>query len=93
MRILGEIDHPRLKITVFKMDDKLSLKLEDGLFEQTYKFRKGEEGASNMQDMQRFCNPGFLRSAEAIFRAMRENRFERGLPKTDASANEFDEII
>lgn len=42
MRIIGNIDHPNMKITVFKMDNKLSIKFELGLYEQTYKFRESE---------------------------------------------------
>ncbi|MEL7123268.1 MAG: hypothetical protein AAFO07_27720 [Bacteroidota bacterium] len=41
MRIIGYIKHPVLKITVFQMDNRLSVKLETGLYEQTYKFRQG----------------------------------------------------
>ena len=43
MRVIGNIDHPILKITAFKMDNKLSIKFESGLFEQTYKFRESEQ--------------------------------------------------
>ena len=42
MRIIGQIDHPDMKITVFKMDNKLSMKFELGLYEQTFKFRESE---------------------------------------------------
>ena len=39
MRILGYIDHPVVKITVFKMDNKFSVKFESIHYEQTFKFR------------------------------------------------------
>ena len=42
MRILGYIDHPVLKITVFKTDTRLAVKFEDRFLEQTYKFRMQE---------------------------------------------------
>ena len=43
MRIIGNIDHPTLKITAFKHDGKLSVKFEVGLMEQTYKFRESDK--------------------------------------------------
>lgn len=43
MRIVGDIPHPTLKITVFLHDSKYSLKFESGLYELTYKFRSGDE--------------------------------------------------
>jgi hypothetical protein len=43
MRIIGNIEHPVMKITVFKMDNKLSVKFETGLYEQTFKFRESNE--------------------------------------------------
>jgi len=42
MRIIGEIDHPTLKITVFKNGNRFSIKFEDGGVEQTYKFDDGQ---------------------------------------------------
>ncbi|MCB0705659.1 MAG: hypothetical protein KDC34_10135 [Saprospiraceae bacterium] len=92
MRIIGEIPHLRLKITVFQMNEKLSIKLEDGLLEQIYKFRKGE-GIELLEDAKRFCTPTFLQSVESIFRAMNENRFKNLTPSASASDNEFDQII
>ena len=41
MRIIGEIEHSNLKITVFQHDSRISIKFETGMYEQTYKFRTG----------------------------------------------------
>lgn len=43
MRIVGDIPHPILKITIFLHDSKYSVKFESGLYELTYKFRSGED--------------------------------------------------
>lgn len=43
MRIVGDIPHPALKITIFQHDSKYSVKFESGLYEMTYKFRSGED--------------------------------------------------
>ncbi len=42
MRIVGDIPHPTLKITLFLHDSKYSVKFESGLYELTYKFRSGD---------------------------------------------------
>ena len=39
MRILGYLDRPGLVVTVFKHDNKISIKLELDLMEQIYKLR------------------------------------------------------
>ena len=43
MRIIGYLPHDSFKITVFKDNNRLSVKFESGLYEQTYKFRDRPE--------------------------------------------------
>jgi len=38
MRVIGEIEHPEVKITVFHWNNKYLVKFERGMLEQTYKF-------------------------------------------------------
>jgi len=40
MRIVGEIEHPNLKITIFHHENKYSVQVEDGQVSQNYKFRE-----------------------------------------------------
>lgn len=61
MRILGYIDHPTLKITVFKMDNRLSVKFESGLYEQTYKFRSGMK-IDDLKDIQTLVDAPFIQA-------------------------------
>lgn len=42
MRLLANIPHPVLRISIFTNDNRFSLKFEAGLYEQTYKFRDGD---------------------------------------------------
>ena len=42
MRILSEIPHPYFKITVFKHQDQVSLKINHLVYETVLKFRDGE---------------------------------------------------
>lgn len=92
MRILGYIDHPYLKITVFKMDTRLSVKLEDAFFEQTYKFRQ-EDRLSRFEDVKRLIDKPFIEGVLDHFKqmhALRDAALNRNLP---AGENEFEEII
>ena len=37
MRVIAELPHPVCKITIFSMNQKFIIKLEKGVYEQTYK--------------------------------------------------------
>ena len=55
MRIIGEIPHDFLKITVFKMNEKLSIKFEHDLLEQIIKFREGS-AVNDLESAKAFVN-------------------------------------
>ena len=40
MRVLAELPHPKCKITIFGMNQKYLIKLEQGGLEQTYKLNE-----------------------------------------------------
>ena len=42
MRIIGQIEHPDLKITVFKSDNRISVKFENEGYEQIFKLGADE---------------------------------------------------
>ncbi|RMG86687.1 MAG: hypothetical protein D6714_03785 [Bacteroidetes bacterium] len=93
MRIIGYVEHPVLKITVFKMDTKLSVKFETGLYEQTYKFRV-QEGLENISDVQKLVDEGFINNVLEQMKAMHATRMqalERHRPPK--GADEFDTIV
>lgn len=93
MRIIGEIPHPRLKITLFKMGGRVSVKLENALGEQTYKLGD-DERFQTPEAVARLLDEAFLEGAEEIMQAMRQNRLralERLFPPLEENA--FDEII
>lgn len=93
MRIIGHIDHPDWKITVFKMDNRLSVKLETGLYEQTYKFRQGE-GMDTLADVSALLDQDFLAAAERHFASMHQARLSAQARKDAAEGEEpFFEII
>ena len=93
MRVIGNIDHPILKITAFKMDNKLSIKFESGLFEQTYKIRESEQ-LSTFEDLQNLVDEGFINDVMEELKKMnqiKKSAFSRYL--TQAEEDEFEDII
>lgn len=90
MRIIGTIDHPEWKITVFKMDNRLSVKLETGLYEQIYKFRTGER-VDTLEEVRQFLDQDFMEAVARHFASMHQARLA-SLSKKQAE-EDFDEII
>ncbi len=92
MRIVGEIDHPRLKISIFKNEGKFSIKFEGGLLEQTYKFRD-DERLGSVDHVKRIVDADFITEIENILRGMKQAQMqamERAFP---IDAHEFDVIL
>lgn len=73
MRIVGSIDHPEWKITIFRSDNRLSVKFESGLVEQTFKFRDGE-GIDQADDVHRLVDERFLAEIAALMQQMKLTR-------------------
>ncbi len=92
MRIIGHIEHPRLKITVFKMDNRLSLKIEDEYAEETFKFRQ-QEGLSTLEDVQRLADDSFLKATEQRLLQMRRQAADALARIAPPPPDEFDAIL
>ncbi len=93
MRIIGYIEHPNMKITIFRTDVQLSVKFETGLYEQTYKFRQSE-GFGTVNDVAKMIDQPFLDFVEEEFSRMHKanyDAFSRYMPKTEME--EFEVII
>lgn len=92
MRIIGYLDFPGVKTTVFKMDNRVSIKFETGLYEQIYKFREGE-GADTLEDIRKIFTEPMIKSVMAQFQQMHTVR-NQGLAAANRGASEevFDEI-
>ena len=92
MRILGYIDHDRIKITVFEDNNKLIVQCEDGLCQQTYKFRNGGV-AEDLASMKKLIDTAFITKVEEQLQSMRSTR-QAALSRMTASfEDEFDTII
>ena len=91
MRIIGNIEHPVLKISVFRNDNRISIKFENAQYEQIFKMR---ESITNVAEAQRFADTAFCKNVETQFAAMHQNKIDamqRFLPLQNE--DEFDEII
>ncbi len=93
MRILGNIDHPNYKITVFQLDHKYAIKFEDNLYEQTFKIRSSP-AISGMADLQKLVDEEFLLNVKRRFIRMHSDlgdTFQRNFGEEEEE--DFDEIV
>lgn len=88
MRIIDEINHGDLKVTVFKMNDRLSLKFEKDLNEVIFKFRDGS--GFDINNYRSYINESLLLKMETLLfsaNVIKHDALERinptddGLPK------------
>lgn len=93
MRIIGQIEHPQLKITVFKMENRISVKFENSLYEQTFKLGE-DERLGELEQVQKLIDAPFLEQVQAGFRMMHQTRlsaYDRIFPAPQQP--EFETII
>ena len=93
MRIIGQIDHPTLKISVFRMDNRFSVKFENEAYEQTFKLG-ADEHLNNLESIKTWVDQSLLEEVLHGMRQMHQSRLSaltRAFP--DASAAEFEAII
>ena len=93
MRIIGNIDHPSLKISVFKSDQRISVKFENALYEQTFKLGTDERLAT-VAAVAQWADAALLAEMQSGFQQMHRARMaamERAFPA--AAADVFEEII
>ncbi|MDF1696369.1 MAG: hypothetical protein P1U56_11075 [Saprospiraceae bacterium] len=72
MRIIGEINHAKYKITVLKMNEKVTLQIEDRLVSQSFAFRDGS-GVKDLATAQQLLTPDFLSKVDARFAEMNKD--------------------
>ncbi len=93
MRIIGYIEHPNLKISVFKMDDKFSVKFENGLYEQTYKFR-GNMQIDSFESIKEIVDAQFIQDVQLEFKSLYHIKEKSMIRFMEKRENEtFDNIV
>lgn len=93
MRIIGYIEHPICKITVFQMDLRITVKFEINMYEQSFRFRISDE-IQTIDDVKRMIDAPFIQEVMKRFEDMKRstgNMLERYLPASDD--DDFEEII
>jgi len=78
MRVVGEIAHPELKITIFHWNNRYLIKLEAGLFEQTFKIH--EYDVASEEEVKKIVNEDFISAALDRFNLMAQS-LEQSLEK------------
>jgi hypothetical protein len=71
MRVVGEIPHPELKITIFHWNNRYLIKLEAGLFEQTYKIH--DYDVTSEEEVKKLVDEKFIKAALERFNQMAES--------------------
>ena len=73
MRIIGEIPHPLLKISIFKMGERISIKFENAGYEQTFKLGT-DERFQNMETIQQLVDTAFITKVLQVFEQMHQHK-------------------
>lgn len=93
MRIIDTIQHPRLKISVFKNGGRFSVKFEDGMIEQTYKFDE-RQGVTTLDGVKKMIDSAFIKKVEIGLNEMKKLHLDTLLRNAPQELpNEFEEII
>jgi hypothetical protein len=92
MRIIGEINHPVYKISVFKSGEKTIIQIENGHFTQQYKFNDGEI-VQDIASAQSYFTSDFLENIDSIFNFMHKAKSQNSNELLNVLDVEFPEII
>ena len=91
MRIIGEFTLGEIKVSIFKYNERVSVKYEKYLLEQIYKFRDGSN-IRNVNDVMKFSET-IEGSLNDIFESMVKLRTNRLMELNGQNEDDFDEII
>ena len=72
MRVVAELPHMLCKITIFSMNQKFIIKLEKGIYEQTYKLSE-KDLTDGVNDVFKMLDDQFLEKASTRFDEMRSD--------------------
>jgi hypothetical protein len=92
MRIIGNIEHPGLKISVFKNEGRTSVKFETSLYEQTFKLGD-DERFSTVEGVKQIVDGPMIEQILHGFRVMHSTRLESMARAFPIQVGEFFEEI
>jgi hypothetical protein len=72
MRIIAELPHPEFKISIFNMNQKFIIKIEQGMLEQSYKISEMDltDGVNSVFEI---LDEAFLKTVAIRFAEMRKD--------------------
>lgn len=76
MRVIGEIPHPEMKITIFYMNQKYLLKFEKNGLEQTYKISEFDYIIQSVDDIIKVVTPDWIHRVLLMFAEMQKSLSE-----------------
>lgn len=68
MRVIGQIPHPTLRITVMQMNDKFIIRMEAGPMEQLFKFDQSRY--PGLETIEALADEAFIKTAIDRFNEM-----------------------
>ena len=92
MRIIGQIDHPTLKISVFKNDDRITVKVENSGYEMAFKLGD-DERVKNPETLSSLFDAKFLEKINQFFQEMHAAKLSAFARHFPASQEEVFETI
>ncbi|MFT4534928.1 MAG: hypothetical protein ACJA1A_003711 [Saprospiraceae bacterium] len=91
MRIIGEIPHAVYKITVLKMNEKVTIQIEDRLVSQSFVFRDGS-GIKDLSTAEQLLSFDFMQKVNARFNSMNKDYVDALEKINEAQFDDFDII-
>jgi len=92
MRIVGNIEYPGAKVTIFHYENRYSVKIENDRFEQTYKIRRGP-GVDTVEEVKTLIDATFIQDVIQNFQTMNKIQLDAWGRVMKIQEDEFEEII
>jgi hypothetical protein len=68
MRIVAQVPHPQMKISIFAWNEKYIIEMEAGQYKQTYKI--SQDSVAGLDAVKELCTPELISGTLARFSAM-----------------------
>jgi len=91
MRIIGEIPHATFKITVLKMNERVTIQIEDRLVSQSFVFRDGS-GIKDLASAEQLLTFEFMQKVTSRFESMNKDYAEALEKLKEDQFDQFDII-
>ncbi|MBK6931195.1 MAG: hypothetical protein IPH12_10080 [Saprospirales bacterium] len=92
MRIMGYIEHPHLKITVFQTDGRVSVQFENQGYALTFKLGE-DERLNSLDAIRNWADTAFLDDVLRNMERMHQSRLAANTRAVPAAADEEFEVI